>query len=843
MIEFQGAITPTVIYSPVANAANITYSFNITLNTDDDLQDSVDAIAQEMDRRNGNIGFIIGKGLRELYDASASAVSNMVQYLESCKVYENSYWAKAKQLFLGQSPVEQAILANDLTCVKELLKETDFYQHSSQGKPLWSLITQVSTEMADFILDNLSLLKITQYPVSDLKATAFECLIPTLDNRISEKLIEKFQREKVKPSQLPFNGARALILAAGCENAVITNYLLSLDIDVNQKVVIPELKVEATPHQVALVSNKTIKKLFRQKRKGTEPLIEETKNPWTTEFEKVITLIASENNQVEYVAVTNEFGNTFYNPVINGNLYPMHEIIAKMDWRQVTLDGDKLSTKIADATHNIAKWWWHNIADSYVTRYILSSFDINAFLMGEDQFLDLTPSTITNYWLLSAGVASQLNNKGSAPDENEVVCRGQSQVDRAVRRNHVSFVSTSTEPSVCKRFQKDDPILVFDTNHGIDLKTDNGQFEHVVLPTRIHGYQTFKALGNTYNLAQTEFDNTQVDAPDESCYLASDKTHEFEFVIQQIVNNTGFITTQPQINPYGQIYYNVVINNVVYDMYDIISHTDWSQIQLSEATLSSLSQSKYRFWDEQTYTNHYTTRSSAQLVHEPIKLFDINRSLNLVNRAEVPVECSGRSCDYSQLYQQLNDVDKALIFQYTSTSSKALNSFLKGNDAEFKGNIAEHQNRWSVSPELNNSGFDITDPLQWWVYSARFAHALNKIQPSTSTDGFCRGQTHKDRHLRTAHPAPISASTDFNLCHSYVPANNEGELVIMNGFEGKDITALSFHPEQREFVQPPALLVEYKRKQLFQNKRGQLEASVISSKAKGKERMPLGFEW
>ncbi len=731
----------------------------------------------------------------------------------------------------GLLPLEIAINTGNPETVKTVLAlGADLDQPSShQNYPCFILALKKNDAIASLILERVNLTAMAK----NTNHSYFELLFSTEDPSVISKGLKKFEEKKIQIQDLPGDGTIALMAALSYKNAEAVKFLLDQGVDPHRRVNLPEEGIDATCYQAAMTTNKAIKKLFRRNLKAT--VVPVAKNPWTKEYEDIIRKIISSSSQVEYQKVTNEFGNVFFDPIIDGVYYPLHSIITKMDWRQVFFTDDEYRI----IKHNACDFWLHT--NGFITRYIFGSFDLNAFLMGQPQYIGQDQpnelyskhskhskhSKYSKYWLQSAGVAHELHGLRDNPDPDEVVCRGQGVYDRAVRNHHSSFISTSTDMRMCMSFAKGAPIVVFDENQGVDLKVDNYQKEHVLFPTTLTDYQFFSLGGQHFYLANALYSPSnsmslmpasiseytrlftnvfhQITTPSASSY-----TSRFADIIHKIVTSTTPVNTHLVSNQYGQLYYNIEIDGTTYDMYDIISHMDWDQFRLSDETLAAFAQSKYRLWDEQVYTNFYSRRSSSQIVDNPIKLKDIDSTLKLTQRESVPHVCDDKPCDYDTMYSELTPEEKGLIFQYTSVASKPMNSFFKGSVNEFRENINEHTHRWRLSADTTNTeGFDINDPMQWLVYAARLSHTLNKIKPSTTQGPFCRGQSHMDRHVRLEHPAPISVSKNFKLCNSYI-GGQDGDLVTLEEFNGKYISPLSFHPDQDEYLGQPAMLDNYK---------------------------------
>lgn len=572
------------------------------------------------------------------------------------------------------------------------------------------------------------------------------------------------------------------------------------------------------------------------------------KNVYTTQFEDVIVQLVDSKNTITYRESVNDYGNIYFNPVINGVEYPMFDIITQMNWEQVEFT--------VDQTKEFNKFLYENswFRESSIYRYTTgASFTYNAFLKGETYFwidtlynFDLdgpnkkSINDVNFFWIQNAVMANDLRQLAIS-EPSSFVCRGQGTYDRLARLHHPSFISTSGWSSTCNKYTKGETVL-FETQSGRDIASTsrhgNSISELVHFPKVLNKYSQGAADGHQLLLLD-ELPSTN---PSSSSFLHTmnlwfgfgqspyDYTRRFQSVIYDIVRGTKQIATQTQMNRYGQMYFDVIIDGEQINMYDLITKMDWSLLSLDDDTLHAFENSLYKKWDMQSYTTGLTWKSSVDIVRKPIQLSEINSKLSLTSRSalsgKVPKCTDSWGCSYDKLYADLSDVDKGLIFQYTSASSKPLNSFLKGYRDQFEANLPLHTRRWHAQ-EL-----DVKQPLHWWVYSARVANALNKIRPTR--DSFqCRGQTHQDRYVRYDHPASISTSGDLNTCLSYNKGYKEGQLVLVDNPHGKDITGLSFHPDQQEYLSPPAFLRQYKATKEVETQSNYpgsvLRAKVVSS--------------
>ncbi len=224
----------------------------------------------------------------------------------------------------------------------------------------------------------------------------------------------------------------------------------------------------------------------------------------------------------------------------------------------------------------------------------------------------------------------------------------------------------------------------------------------------------------------------------------------FEDLIHQILRSKMAVNVTRVEDEEGRIYFNLTINGHEYAMRKLAHLMDWEQLRLRDE-------------DYELLRNVY---GRSELLDPLVYL----KKLDLDPKFD------------QEKYEDLNQIDANVIKHYTTGFSYKINDFLKGNKIN--------------APNEN-------EVVDWWIYSAFFTNALNKIKPETTLQKFCRGQLFAETPLRQRELTFISTSPDIAACESY----SKGEAIVwLSKAYGKEITALSDHPKIREFVIAPSTL-------------------------------------
>jgi len=246
-------------------------------------------------------------------------------------------------------------------------------------------------------------------------------------------------------------------------------------------------------------------------------------------------------------------------------------------------------------------------------------------------------------------------------------------------------------------------------------------------------------------------------------------TTQFEKIVCQLIDGKNNISTILQMNSVGQLFYNIIINNTEYDMFKIITNMNWEHVRFVVRDLENFKRSYFYLSPEKLMADHFHSQNPETL---ELRAFDPH--------------CPG-GCQYPEKYADLNAFDKKIIFSYTD-SSYIINAFLKGDLRDFN--------------DKANRKAKTTDPIFWWIYSGFLANALNKIPSETTRHFACRGQSSADRLQRINSITFLSTSSLMSVCQDY--ADKNGEILVFDDIFGKDITALSVLPSQREYLNLPA---------------------------------------